>query len=189
MSDLYRFGLKIFLDDGEDLPLNEFVPLFHRWIQTAALDGLWIDVADYSHVPRGPGVLLIGHEANLGLDETGGRRGLLVSWKQPLEGTLAQRLLLASRVLLRAAHRLEEEPNLAVRFRTNELEIVFNDRLRAPNDEDTFSRLRPEIEAFLTEIFGPSPLSLERERDLRERLTVRARVSRVEGRLLSQVGP
>ena len=38
--------------------------MFHRWIQTRAVDGLLIDVADYTHLKDGPQVLLAGHEGN-----------------------------------------------------------------------------------------------------------------------------
>ena len=41
------------------------VPVFHDWIRERVVpDELLIDVADYSHVPDGPGVMIIGHHAD-----------------------------------------------------------------------------------------------------------------------------
>ena len=57
---------------------SSFVPVFHSFIQTHALpDHLLIDVGDYTHVPDGPGTVLVSHEANVYMDHTvGGRLGL-----------------------------------------------------------------------------------------------------------------
>ena len=48
VENLYRFGIKVFLSESPDPDLHTFVPMFHRWIQTHAVDGLLIDVADYA---------------------------------------------------------------------------------------------------------------------------------------------
>ena len=59
IEELQRIGVKLFMVDGVSVRPREFVPVFHRWIQTQAVrDQLLIDVADYEHVPEGPGVLL-----------------------------------------------------------------------------------------------------------------------------------
>ena len=73
--DLQKIGMKFFAEDGSTIDLVEFIPIFHRWIQNKALSDLLIDVADYSHVHAGPGILLIAHEGNYAVDETGNRRG------------------------------------------------------------------------------------------------------------------
>src|SRR4030095_5221476 len=66
---LQRIGVKLFAADGSSVQPREFVPIFHRWIQTQAVaNHLLIDVADYAHVPDGPGVLLVAHEGNFSLD-------------------------------------------------------------------------------------------------------------------------
>jgi hypothetical protein len=39
-------------------------PLFHEWIRTDRLpDETFIDVADYSHLKDGPGVVLVAHRS------------------------------------------------------------------------------------------------------------------------------
>jgi hypothetical protein len=60
------------------------VPVFHRWIQQKSFPNhLLVDVADYAHVPEGPGTLLVSHEANIHFDRDGGKPGVLYVRKQP----------------------------------------------------------------------------------------------------------
>src|SRR5581483_1646097 len=93
--DSHKLAVKFFIEDPSGLKTDEdFVPVFHRWIQTRAIaDHQLIDVADYAHVKEGPGTLLVSHEANFHADLGGGRLGLLYVRKQPLPGgTFAERL-------------------------------------------------------------------------------------------------
>src|SRR2546423_15285818 len=112
--DSHKLVLKFFLDDPSAVPETSFVPVFHSFIQTHALpDHLLIDVADYTHVPDGPGTVLVSHEANLYMDHSvGGRLGLMYQRKQPIAGagTLRDPLATGFSFGLRAAGRVEEEP-------------------------------------------------------------------------------
>ena len=58
VDDLQRVALKVFLTNDSELDPRDAIPVFHRWIQTQAVNGLLIDVADYAHLPSGPAVLL-----------------------------------------------------------------------------------------------------------------------------------
>src|SRR5581483_9682562 len=80
--DFHKINVKFFVETGNDIPLNSFIPVFHRWIQEDLLEGMLVDVAEYTHVYQGPGVLLIAHEANYSLDETDGKRGFLYAQKR-----------------------------------------------------------------------------------------------------------
>src|SRR5437879_4183837 len=112
--DSSKQAVKFFLRDASAIKADAFVPVFHSWIQSRALeDHLLIDVADYKHVKSGPGTVLVAHEANLSMDSAGGRLGLLYARKQPIEGGLAERLAVTFRSALRAARLLEEDPRLA----------------------------------------------------------------------------
>src|SRR5258706_13193320 len=76
--DSSKLAVKFFATDASALHAEVFVPIFHKWIQTRALpDHLLIDVADYKHVPAGPGTVLVAHEANLSIDQADNRLGLL----------------------------------------------------------------------------------------------------------------
>ena len=157
-----RIGLKVFLDDGAVLSPRDVIPVFHRWIQTRAVDGLLIDVADYTHLPTGPLVLLVGHEGRYVLDHEDDRLGLQYVRTQPLDGPLEARLRTVAGMLVHAARLLENDATLPgpVRFRADELDWVANDRLLAPNTPETLSAVRPAFESFLTTLPGSARWTL-----------------------------
>jgi hypothetical protein len=193
VTDLQRVAVKIFVSEAQtSVDPRELVPIFHKWIRTQAVDGLLIDVADYAHLPEGPGAVLIAHEGNYAFDGAGGRPGLQYSRKQPLDGPLATRLEAIGRILSKAARLLEEDPAVSGRlaFRGDELELIANDRLIAPNTDATFAALAPAVDAFLTKLYGPRGYSVERDPDPRERLTlsIRARETVSLRTLLKRIG-
>src|SRR5579863_9784286 len=137
---LEHVNVKLLVQTRDDASLEPLIPVFHSWIENqSAEDELWIDVADYSHVPAGPGVVLIGHEGNYSLDNTGNRLGVRYNRKAALDGSNQERLTQAARSALAACRRLEEEPQLDGKFRFNgqDIEIFINDRLIAPNNAAT----------------------------------------------------
>ena len=149
-TDLVRIGAKLYAEDPGAIDLPAFIPLFHGWIQARSLDGVPIDVADYAHVPDGPGVMLIGHEADRSLDLGEGRPGVLYQRKRGGEGTLEDRFAAAIEAADTLADDVEGDPAAdGVRFGRDEILIRVNDRLSAPNDDATLDALRPAIEAAL----------------------------------------
>src|SRR5450755_4649168 len=59
---LQHVNVKLLIQNPGEASLEPLIPVFHGWIENrAAEDELLIDVADYIHVPAGPGVVLIGH--------------------------------------------------------------------------------------------------------------------------------
>lgn len=185
VEHLQRCGLKVFLaPDAPDAPdaapdVRAFIPVFHRWIQTGAVDGLLIDVADYTHLADGPAVLLAGHEGNYAIDRADGRTGLCYHRKQPADGPLADRLAALGRTLLTAAVLLESDAAGAsrCRFRGDELEFVANDRLLAPPEPATAAALRPHLAEFQRRLFGDDAAEAPEPAAGRDRLqfTLRAR--------------
>ena len=170
--DLQRINVKFFVADSSAVPLETFIHIFNSWIQ--ASDGEYYDIADYSHVHAGPGILLIAHEANISIDETGGRRGLLYNRKQPLRGLNHEKLRLVFRSALENCRRIEEEPSLQgkFRFRGNEALFLINDRFLAPNTEETFLAVKPDLEDLAQTVYAGAEFTLERETDPKERFTV-----------------
>jgi hypothetical protein len=175
--ELHKLGFKFYAQDAERIDLLKFIPVFHRWIQQSALSDLLIDVADYSHVPAGPGVLLVAHEGNYGFDETGNRRGVVYYSKHKLEGGLDQRLASVCRKTLQAARLLAEDAEFKdeLRIAGNELQFFANDRLAAPNTDETYASLEPALRALLDRLFAGAAYTLERETDPKERFSVTAR--------------
>ena len=165
--DLYKIGVKIFVGNPEAVNLRDFIAVFQRWIQQKKIaDHQLIDVHDYSHVHNGPGILLVAHEGNFSMDQDGGRLGLYYYRKQPLQGGLETNLKNVFQTALQACKLLESEPELnGIKFRTDEVLVVTNDRLLAPNDAATRARLEPVIAKAL----GKAKLA-PRSADPRERL-------------------
>lgn len=147
-----HINVKIFAANGSDLDLADAIPVFHQWIRDGVTPELLIDVADYLHVPEGPGILLIGHEANYSLDERDGRVGLLYNRKAELEGTFQSRLKQAHEAAQAACDRLEKDPAFGgqLKFDRNSLEVFVNDRLLAPNTDETWQALKPELEKYFS---------------------------------------
>ncbi|QOV89505.1 hypothetical protein [Humisphaera borealis] len=162
--DSSKLAFKLFLENPSALASGEIVPVFHNLIQQKAVpDHLLIDVADYEHVPNGPGSLLVSHEANIHLDDGQGRRGLLYIRKQPIAGDLPERIRQVLRYTLEVAHKLEQHPSLAgrVKFKTDELAFRINDRLHGPNSTTTYEAIKPALEAVLAEAYPIADLTLE----------------------------
>ena len=57
------------------------------------------------------------------------------------------------RAALLAAERLGAQPGL--KFSGHELQLVVNDRLLAPNTDETWQAARPELAAFFDQLYGP----------------------------------
>ena len=177
--NLQRISLKIFLTEQSSLAPSDVVPVFHRWIQTQAVDGLLIDVADYSHLPTGPAVLLVAHEGHYVLDQTGGRLGFLYTRTQPLKGSLPNRLLTIGRTLIRAGRLLEQDESLPgpVQFHGHEIQCLANDRLLAPNRAETLTTFRPVLDTLLTKMAADGSWTVTRDPDPNARFGVHAQAS------------
>jgi hypothetical protein len=173
-----HLNLKVFASRAE-IDLEDAIGVFHRWIQQRARPEMLVDVADYRHVPEGPGVLLIGHEANYSLDQTEGRLGLLYNRKAPLAGDTAAKLAQAVGAALAACQALEAEPPFSgkLRFDAGDCEVIVNDRLIAPNTTQTWDALRPELERFFAGLYGEGTFRVERRGEPRERFRVGLKTS------------
>jgi hypothetical protein len=146
-DSVQHINVKVFVAEGVTIDVADAVGVFHRWIKDSVGPEMLIDVAEYRHVPAGPGILLIGLEANYSFDERENRLGLLYNRKNPLDGTLQSRLAQAHQSALAACDRLEAEPVFRgkLKFDRSSLEVFVNDRLLAPNNDETWQALKPEL--------------------------------------------
>jgi len=148
------------------------VRMFHRWIQSDAIDELMIDVVDYSHVHRGPGVLLITHEGEYSFGDGDGRLGLGYTRKRDEPGPLADKLDAVLARLLEAAALLERDLD-GVTLRADELSVRVHNRLLAPNDADTLAAARPELEQVAARLYPDAAVRIEHLADPKQLFAVR----------------
>jgi hypothetical protein len=168
-------NIKIFAADSPNVRLADAIPVFHRWIHSRDLPELLIDVADYSHVPAGPGVVLIGLDANYALDNAHNRPGFLYSRKATDGAPASESLSRSYDSALAGSRRLEAEPEFQgkLKFNPDELEITLNDRLLYPNTEEGWKSVEPALTSFLDGLYGEGAYDLQRSTDPRERLSLR----------------
>lgn len=173
--DLQRFCIKVFARPSPAFDDAALIPLFHEWIRSGAPLGTLIDVADYRHVPHGPGVMLIAHEANFALDRAeGGRPGLLYQRKTgDPAAELRGRIVAALQQTVAAARRLaaDTRPKGALEFDAGGLRFIANDRLLAPNTDGGYEAVAPQLGAAARQIYGECDLRPVSP-DPRERLAI-----------------
>lgn len=175
--NLQHVNVKVFVEGQPSVDWKRLIEIFHRWVAEQSLEELLVDVADYRHVHHGPGVLLVGLEADYSLDQRGGRLGLRYNRKAALAGSNADRLRQAFRAAAKACRLLESElPGL--RFSRRQFQVWINDRALAPNTADTFAAARPDIEAFLKNDFKGAEFDLRHDADPRHLFTVEIQTAR-----------
>jgi hypothetical protein len=175
--NVQHINIKIFIEDPESVNLSDYAVVFNSWIQRQLTDELLIDVADYLHVHHGPGIMLIGHEADYSLDNRSGRLGLLYNRKAQLDGTTQEKLAQAARAALTAAQILEKENDL--KFNGSEIQVIVNDRLLVPNTTETFAGLEPDLKAFFDSFYGGADYVLTHHTDPRDRFTVNVKATAI----------
>jgi hypothetical protein len=192
--DASKLQLKIFTAPAAGttrVASETLIPVFHAWIKDKVLPELLLDVANYGHVPQGPGVVLIGHGSDYAIDESEGRQGLLFNRKR-LGADPAQRLEDTFRRTLHAAGLLEQNSVLAgeLSFDTTEFLFRINDRLAAPNTVATFTAVRPELEAFCARLFGAGQFTLTATGEARQLfgITIKAKTALPLATLLERAG-
>jgi hypothetical protein len=170
--DFHRLGVKVFAADPASISLEDFIPIFHGWIQKQSLDRhLLIDVHDYSHMHQGPGILLVAHEGNFSIDMMDGRTGLLYYRKTPTGLPPAEHIATILQSALQAVRLLEKDTK--IRFSMDELVVIANDRLEAPNSDQSLGDLQPILSAALKQVFRESNFTLTRaSKDPKERFTI-----------------
>jgi len=160
--EFQKVSLKILSNAPVTLNLDPFLQIFARWrVQD------WVDLADYAHMTRGPGIVLVGQRANFSFDMGTSAPGVLYLSKKDLEGTAEDRLLTVFRDCFALTQRLLAEPEFPaqVQLRTGSLELAFNDRLETPHTEATDRALRPAVEAVAGQLYGAGAFRLTPEPD------------------------
>lgn len=183
--DAFKLQVKIFTDSGAvptGTSLEDFIPVFHGFIKNHTVKETLIDVANYAHVPDGPGVALIGNGGDYFLDEEKGRAGLIYSRKREAPAPDA-RLVDTFRRAFFVGTLLEKDAAFAgkLKFRTDEILFRVNDRLLAPSTDATLAELRPALDAFGRILFAGAPFELSRTGSAREVFGVTFKSAPVSG--------
>ena len=171
-----RLQVKYFVEDPKAVDMGALIGIFQRWIQIKALPTMLIDVADYRHVPEGPGVVLIGHESDFAMESAEGRLGLLYTRKRQRDDSLQTQLRASFELALTACQLLENARSFQrkPKFCTDEVEVRFVDRLQLPNRAESFDVVRDDLKAVLAEVYGETPVTAEPvSQDPRHVFTVR----------------
>jgi hypothetical protein len=174
--ELQHVNCKLRIADAGGVDLAPLIPVFHSWIQGQVFGDLLLDIADYRHVPAGPGMVLIGQDGDYSVDDADGRLGVRYNRKAPLSGSNQDRFRQAARAALTACQRLESEPSLGGKFRFGgrEIELFINDRLLAPNSDSTREAAQDDLDTFFKKLFRGSGFSLSYGADPRRLFTVSA---------------
>jgi len=170
--DFSRLGIKLFATDAAAVRVKDFVPIFHSWIQKQSVENhQLVDVHDYSHIHHGPGILLVAHEGNFSTDMDDGKLGLAYFRKQPGGSTTEEALRASLKHVQQAASLVEADPSLVgrTRFRRDELLVISNDRLLAPNTAASFEEIKPT----LGKVFGAKAKFTHTSAGTKDRLTIR----------------
>jgi len=177
---LQHVNVKLLVENPEEADFEPLIPVFHGWIENQNGDELLIDVADYAHVPAGPGVVLIGHEGNYSVDNTGNRLGVRYNRKAIVDGSNQDCLTQAARAALMAFQRLELEPRLGGKFRFNgqDIEIFINDRLVAPNNAAMREAFDADLHLFSRKLFRGMEYSISYGTDPRSLFTAFVKAAR-----------
>ena len=164
--NLQHVNVRIFVDGDLQIDLERVIEVFHEWVAAQSVDEMMIDVVDYRHVPAGPGVVMVGHEADYALDETGNRPALRYNRKAPLAGSNVDRFIQAYRAASKLCSRLESQFD-GLKFSRLEFELAVNDRALAPNTDESRDAVATDVAAFVRTVSGSDEFSTDYDRDRR----------------------
>jgi hypothetical protein len=180
IDDLQRVCVKLYAPEPLGFSDQEFVPVLHEFIRDQALDAVFVDVADYTHVPQSPGIMLVSHAVGFSLDRSDGSFGLMAQRRRSTSGNAATAITATWRAALNLAAKLEADTRLAgkLTFGISRVRIEANDRLRAPNTEDAFRELEPFVRAAADAVYPARSVQVTRvANDARERLALELKIS------------
>jgi len=128
--------------------LDPAIEVFHRFIQQGLVEGLILDVADYRHVQQGPGVLLVGHDVDYGINQA----GLTVTRKRSTDDDAGTQFIDLLRMGLGAVEAIAYDGALKVSLSPYSLCVTAFDR-RIPRDELAEGVLA-DLAPVVTKVYG-----------------------------------
>ena len=170
--DLQKFGIKLYLTTNDSFDSKDFIPVFHNWIQDKVVPNhMLIDVADYSHIPDGPGVMLIAHEGHFSLDQENHDPGMMYMRRSKWGGDFKERFINVFSTAIQAATRLRDNKiNKEVDFIHNSFRFMTNDRRVADNTYENQNLYKDEVQKALAELYPTCEIEYENISSKNERL-------------------
>jgi len=165
IQNLQRIQIKLPSNAPASLNLDPLLAIFGRWRKDMEDPAEWVDLADYGHMLRGPGIVLAGMRVNLAFDMDEPHPGFLYTSRKGLAGSNQERIASAFQSCFSYAKRLlgEKEFPSGVELLPGPVELRFIDRLETPNTAATDKELRPILSKVLDSLFGPGDYSLEQQ--------------------------
>lgn len=168
MQQPQRLSLRFEMTGPSPVDLGDVIPVFHRWIQDSRTDAMLIDVADYRHVQAGPGVVMVGHADDFGIDNgvqagVAGQGFYYVRKHARLRDTqpFPVRLREIWARALATAHLLEQEAELRAQVNPACVRLVVLDRLRYPFTPEALRGAQDALRAFFAEAYGTDDFVLD----------------------------
>ncbi len=149
--DLQRIDVKLLLDTPPEPDIDVFLVIFDRWRQRKDHPCDWVDLADYAHMPSGPGILIAGKQDRFSIDLNPPGPGLLTSTRAGLGGTLEDRIREAFRRARELNRSVLSEPEFPETFSVSAegWVIHINDRLAFPDSDASDALIRPALASAL----------------------------------------
>ena len=133
--DLHKFGIKLFLMNADSYSSKKFISTFHKWIQNKSIPNhLLIDVADYSHIVDGPGIMLIAHEGQFSLDQENKQPGMMYMRKAAFDGTFIECFNFVFASVQHASNLLVTSSDDTLEFSKKSIRFIANDRRLVENN-------------------------------------------------------
>lgn len=133
------------IPDPKNAAADKVVLAFNHWIQNSAITAhKLIDVANYSQVLDGPGIVLVGLEGNFSLENPSTGRKFAYQRKSATLGDFSARVKGCLETARKAAALLEKE--LPIRFEKDRFEVLLADRLNVPDGEKASEEFAKAIE-------------------------------------------
>lgn len=169
--DLQRIDTYALIDAPRDAKLDSLLAIFGRWRTDAEHPAKWVDLADYAHMSRGAGIVIVGKQGIFGVTRFDPGLGLFYSGRSEYEGSCEQRVIESFRRHLSLATALLREPDYPDELKklSGVWDITINDRLNFPNTGETDQQLRPVIQAALDKLLGSGSYELTRNSDPQRR--------------------
>ena len=144
-KDLQRIDVKVLARAPEPAPLDPILTVFDRWRKEEDAPSDWIDLADYAHMPQGPGVMMAGKREHFAVDTNEPGVGILDADSQGAgrdrRGALCGGVPPAFDVRRRRLMGEAEWP-AAIEVDGGRWVIAVNDRLQFPNNDATDAELK-----------------------------------------------